>query len=143
MVKISPVFKRVFYTALSISWLSGVLFFIMNTWLRVPGDFGPVKHPWQFNVLVVHGAGAFLMLMLLGAIIANHIPLAWRTGRLRLVGVSLLIWVLVQTITALMLYYMGNESLRAWVVYVHLGLGVCLPLMLIGHLKAGVKKNKP
>ena len=55
-----PVFYRWFlYTITAASWLTGLMFFVLSRWFMVEGEFGPEKHPWQFPILMAHGASAF------------------------------------------------------------------------------------
>ncbi len=140
-VKLSPWFKKLVYAGLLVSWLSGLMFFVMNNWVTVEGAFGPEKHPMQFNVLMVHGAAAFLMLMLFGSMLSNHIPLSWKTKRLRKVGVSLTSFIVLQTLTAYLLYYLANENARSVTAWVHLISGAVLPLILLGHVLVGSKRR--
>lgn len=139
-VKLSPWFKRVIYVGLSISWLSGTLFFIMNNWVTVEGDFGPEKHPLQFKILMTHGAAAFLMLMVFGSMLSNHIPMSWKTQRLRKIGISLTTFITVQTITAYLLYYLANEQWRGITAWVHLAVGLSLPFLLWLHIFLGKRR---
>ncbi len=139
-VKIEPWFRRTLYLGLFISWVSGVLFFVMNNWITVTGDFGPEKHPWQFNVLLVHGAAAFIMLMLFGSILSNHIPMTWKTKRLRKIGITISSFIVIQAVTAYLLYYLANEDIRVIVSYLHLAMGGSLPLLLWAHIKLGRKR---
>lgn len=135
LMRIKPRFKKCLYAFLTCSWFTGVVFFVLNTWVRVAGDFGPEKHPAQFKVLVIHGVSAFVMLMLLGAVFFNHVPLGWRSKRLRYIGLSLLSFASIQIVTALFLYYLANETVREWAMYVHLLTGLFLPLLLLIHVR--------
>jgi MFS family permease len=140
-VVIQPWFKKVMYWGLTLSWISGLCFFVMNQWITVEGEFGPEKHPWQFTVLQIHGAAAFLMLMVFGSMVANHIPMSWKTRRLRRIGIALLVFIGVQTVTAYLLYYLAAEEFRVVVSYLHLSVGFCLPMLLLVHLVLGKKSR--
>ncbi len=139
---IQPWFKKFFYTLLACSWVTGLVFFVLNTWVRVAGDFGPEKHPVQFIVLVIHGFSAFVMLMLLGALFSNHVPIAWRSRRLRKVGVALVSFAGTQILTAFLLYYVANEAIREWAMYIHLFTGLLLPFMLYLHIFLGKQRKR-
>lgn len=141
-LKIEPWFKRLLYTSLSVSWVTGTSFFILNTWVRIEGEFGPEKHPWQFLILTVHGLAAFFMLMVSGAIFSNHVPMGWRSKRLRKVGISLVTVVSCQLLSAYLLYYLGDPTIREIVMYLHLSIGFSLPFVLWLHIYLG-KKNRP
>ena len=139
-VKLSPWFKKLIYIGLSISWVTGLAFFIMNNWITVEGDFGSEKHPMQFNVLMVHGAAAFLMLMVFGSMLSNHIPKSWKTKRLRKIGISLTSFIILQTFSAYLLYYLSDEYWRSVTSWIHLGVGVSLPFLLWFHIVLGKRR---
>ena len=46
------------------------------------------------------------------------------------------------TVTGYGLYYAGGESLRAWTSWIHLAVGLGLPLLLILHIWLG-KRTRP
>ena len=46
------------------------------------------------------------------------------------------------TITGYGLYYAGGERLRAWTSWIHLAVGLALPLLLILHIWLG-KRTRP
>ncbi len=140
-VKLSPWFKRLIYMTLTVSWVTGLTFFIMNNWVAIEGDFGPEKHPLQFNVLMLHGAAAFIMLMVFGSMLSNHIPLSWKTRRSRVIGISLTAFVVLQIATAYLLYYMADETWRTISSWVHLIIGLSLPLILVIHIVMGRRKK--
>lgn len=141
-VRLKNWFRRAIYMALIVSWCSGVLFYIMNNWITVEGEFGPEKHPWQFFVLATHGFSAFFLLMMIGSMFTNHIPMAWKTKRSRRLGITLTTVFSIQFLTAYMLYYSGLESLRVPLTYVHLINGLLIPVILFLHIWSGRKINK-
>ncbi|MCB1582718.1 MAG: hypothetical protein R3E90_16000 [Marinicella sp.] len=141
-IKLQPWFRRSIYVVLGISWLTGLTFFIMNNWAAIEGDFGPEKHPLQFKVLVVHGAAAFLMLMIFGSMLSNHLPMAWKTNRLRKIGITLTSFVIIQILSAFLLYYLSSDSVRAVVVWVHLLAGMTLPVVLTTHVLVGRQRSR-
>lgn len=136
-MKMPPWFRRLLYLLIAFSLCSGVGFFVLNNWVTVEGEFGPEKHPAQFPLLKIHGAAAFAMMLSFGAILGAHIPASWRTGRSRRIGLTLTTVVSLQVLSAWLLYYMADEAVREWVVYLHLGLGVFLPLWLSAHILLG------
>ncbi|MEM7352010.1 MAG: hypothetical protein AAF657_14515 [Acidobacteriota bacterium] len=142
-VRIPGAQRWLLFALLAISWLSGVSFFVLNTWVTIEGEFGPEKHPWQFGVLKTHGAAAFLMMIGFGFLLASHVPPGWRIRRMRPLGLVLVSAVALQIITAYLLYYLGDETFRQSSSYVHSFIGVSLPLVLLAHLRQGVRRRKP
>lgn len=131
------VYRRTLFFALAVSLVTGTTFFIMNNWFVVEGDFGPEKHPWQYPMLKIHGASAFMMMIFFGSLLVTHIPAGWRTKRLRVLGLSLLSVIGFQIITAWLLYYLSNEVVRGWITYGHLAAGWLIPCLLSFHIWKG------
>ncbi len=139
-MKFKPWFKKILYTTLVISWCTGLSYYIANNWFMIDGEFGPEKQPWQYNVLMLHGAAAFIMLMAFGSILTHHVPNVWRTKRLRKIGITLTSFIVIQSLSAYLLYYLANEFIRDITSYLHLIIGLSLPLALILHIIIGKKK---
>ncbi len=136
-LKLPNYFRRIFYLAVTTSLVSGLSFFYLNSWVLVEGDFGPEKHPWQFNVLRVHGMSAFFMLALGGSIVSNHAVIAWKTLRSRRLGILLLVMLGTMVVSGYSLYYMSSDVLRPWVAYLHLGTGTTFGVVLVNHIVRG------
>lgn len=124
------------------SLVTGIAFFILKTWITVEGDFGLEKHPWQFPILKVHAASAFFIMIMFGAFLGSHVQYGWRTGRSRRTGIIMLIVLSIQIVTAYMLYYLSNESLRLVTEYVHLAVGASIVLALVVHIKAALRAKR-
>lgn len=138
-----PLLYRLFlFVALATSWFSGAGFFLMDRFFQIEGEFGLEKHPWQNPALTIHGAAAFVMLIAFGALLSAHVPMGWRTHRSRFWGLTLVSLLAVQALSAYCLYYLSEEVARDLVAWVHLGVGLCLPLVLAGHILAGRKSRK-
>ncbi|MEM1205863.1 MAG: hypothetical protein AAGN66_21715 [Acidobacteriota bacterium] len=125
-----------------LSWLSGVAFFALDRWVTVEGDFGPEKHPWQFDVLKAHGAAAFLMMIVFGWLLSSHVGAGWRVRRMRPVGAALVGMVAFQIVSAYFLYYLGSDVLRRWTSNIHAAVGFLVPAMLVAHLVQGRVRRK-
>lgn len=137
--KIPVPYRRILYTVLALGWLSGIGFFIFNNYMTIEGDFGSEKHPWQFPLLKIHGATAFFMMICYGALLTSHLPAGWKRGRGKKLGISLISLVAIQILSAYSLYYMTDEVVRGYMVYLHLVSGVLLPIVLTTHVINGRK----
>lgn len=112
--------------------LTGIAWLIFDTWVRVEGAFGPEHHPAEQWLLVAHGIGAYLFLVVAGAMIPVHILMGWRTRRNLWSGVSLAGLCILLGLSALGLYYIGADSARAWTSQIHWTGGlVVLPVLLV------------
>jgi MFS family permease len=139
--------RRSLYALLALSWVSGVVYFVLSRWMQVDGEFGLQKNPWQFPLLKVHGAAAFLMLMAIGAMLVNHVPASWRTHRSRGFGLTLVVGVSLMVISAWCLYYAADEYWRPILGNIHAAIGFALPLILAIHIwrgrRAALAKRTP
>lgn len=135
-------YRTLVFIVLAVSWLSGIGFYILNTWVTVEGDFGPEKHPLQFPALMIHAGAAFILMLTIGGILMNHIPASWRTKRLRKIGVTLVFSFIIQVLTAYLLYYLSNENIRFTVSYIHLFSGFLFPFILVFHIILGIKSRR-
>jgi len=109
----------------------------------VEGDFGPEKHPAQFASLQIHGISAFAIMVLYGAFWGSHVFLGWRTKRSRNTGIGLTTVMGLQIITAYLLYYVANDLFRVIAMWMHLSIGLSLPVWLTFHIKAAQKSKNP
>ena len=133
-LKFPKPYKRVFSLLLMTSWLSGVVFFVLNNWVTVEGDFGRQKHPWQFTFLKIHGGAAFLAMISYGFIMGSHVPLAWKTKRMRKMGIVIVSALSFLVFTAYLLYYVAGDEFRILVSYAHAAVGFSLPFLVGIHL---------
>ncbi len=141
-LRVPKTIKQLLISTLLISFVTGGLFFILNNWITIEGEFGPEKHPLQFPTLQLHAAAGFVMILLYGAFWGSHVPLAWRSKRARNTGVGLALFIGIQILTAYLLYYLANEQARTLTAWTHLGVGMCLPLFLFLHIRSKTKRSK-
>ncbi len=122
------------YTVLALLFWSGVAWACWNYLVALPSDFAIGAKTWA---LKIHGAAAMAILVLIGMLLTGHVRFAWRARRNRGNGSLFLTTFAVLSVTGYGLYYAGGESLRAWTSWIHLGVGVALPLLLIIHIWLG------
>ncbi len=130
------------FCVLGTAWLSGTTFFILKTWFVVEGEFGLVKHPWQFTSLQIHGGAAFLMMVSYGFLLGTHATYGWNVKPRRILGVILVIMPAILMLTAYLLYYIAEDDAREIVGYVHLAIGLFFPVVLTAHILTKTKKKK-
>lgn len=139
--KVSTTYQNVFYSILVLCWVTGVAFFVLDTWFKVEGEFGPQKHFLLIPSLEIHAATSFLIMVFFGAFFFGHFPrtkkrkYAQKSGWTMLIGLGYLIF------SAYLLYYLGDETMRLYAMYSHLVLGFLLPGVLVLHLRSH-HKNK-
>ncbi|MFZ5635315.1 MAG: hypothetical protein ACOY82_01880 [Pseudomonadota bacterium] len=134
--------RRLLYTVLAGSWLTGMTFFVLSRFVEVEGEFGPEKHPWQSPILAAHGAFAFLMLLAIGSLWLNHVPSSWRSGRSRSLGITLIVVTALMVISGWVLYYAAGETLRPLIGNMHFALGLLLPAAVATHIVLGRRSRR-
>ena len=141
-VRIDKRLKTGLFILISTSWITGILFFIMDNWLWIEGEFGPEKNPWQFPTLKIHAASAFLLMIGFGFLLASHVLVSFPVKRMRPTGIALLSAFGFLIVSAYALYYTGDDGIRKYVGYAHAGVGVCLPFLLGAHIYQGMAYRK-
>lgn len=124
------------YATFGLLFVSGVAWLLLDSFVRTPGEFGPERHPAEHWALVAHGLAAYAFLIIGGAMIPVHITLGWNIKRNFKSGVIFAAALLFLALTALGLYYLGDDGLRPGVSLIHWVVGLAvLPLLLIHALK--------
>lgn len=126
------------------SWHKGSLYFVVTVlWITgaVHGlgrradflfDLSGVDALWSL-LLKVHGGFSFIFTFLFGSLlfhISSGIVKKWN----RKSGVSMLTTCVVLIVTGVLLYYTGDERTREITVYVHLIVGLLLPILICVHV---------
>lgn len=130
------------YCSLAALALTGLAWLSMDWWVRVEGEFGPEHAPAQAWLLVAHGAVAYLFLIVAGAMIPVHIRAGLATRRNLISGLTLSAALTLLTVTALALYYVGAEALRAWSSLAHWLIGIFVIPALIVHAVMGKQRRQ-
>lgn len=140
--KIPTLFRYSIYGIFLLAWGSGLMFFVLKTWFVMEGDFGPIKHAWQYPSLQIHGAAAFLMMITYGFLLGTHVYHAWKVKPLRIFGLLLMALPILLMISGYALYYIAEDIARDLVGYFHLAIGFSLPFVLIGHILRHTHKKR-
>jgi len=127
------------YAVLALVFLSGVAWAYWNYFVASPGDFQMTAKAWAMKI---HGGAAMAVLVLIGMLLNVHVRFAWRAGRNQMNGSVFLSALAILTISGYGLYYAGGERLRAWTSWIHLAVGLVLPVLLLIHILLG-RKTRP
>ena len=125
------------YLTLGALLVSGVAWLVLDQWVRLEGEFGPEHHPAQHWLLIGHAVFAYGALIVAGAMIPVHIKLGWAIRRNRESGTVLAATLTVLAVTALGLYYVGEEVARHWTSVVHWIVGLLLLPAILVHAIRG------
>jgi hypothetical protein len=118
-------------------FVTGVLWLTLQSGMHPendPGTTGQVAQSW---LLRLHGLAAFIALMVFGAVYVRHVKPAWQTKRNPGSGAMMVGGLGLLTFTGYGLYYFGGETLRVWTSYLHNGLGLALPALMVAHILRG------
>jgi len=134
-LRLKTSFRYAIYAAFAVLFLTGAGWFVADWQKDVSSD-----DIWQqvaANMLMVHGGAAMLALMMLGALIPLHFLRAWRARKNRVSGSLMAAFNVVLIATAFGLYYLGSETLRPWISWIHIAAGLLLVLMFPLHIVLG------
>lgn len=124
------------YVSFGLLIATGIAWLLLEHFVRVQGEFGAEPHPAEHIALILHGVGAYAFLVVGGTMIPVHVTLGWNTKRNFTTGIIFVAVLLLLTLTALGLYYLGDDVLRPRVSLVHWIAGlVALPLLLLHALR--------
>jgi magnesium-transporting ATPase (P-type) len=127
------------YAVLALLFLTGAAWAYWNYLVASPGDFETGAKTWAMKI---HGAAAMAVLVLVGMLLSAHVRFAWHARRNRANGSVFLSAFAVLTITGYGLYYAGGERLRTWTSWIHLTVGLALPILLLIHILLG-RRTRP
>lgn len=131
------------YVGFGMLLATGIAWLLLDNFVQVKGEFGPEHHPAEHVALIVHGVFAYGFLIIAGAMLPVHIPLGWNVKRNHKSGTVLVATLLLLAVSALGLYYAGDDVLRSRLSLVHWGLGLlAAPLMLFHALPARTRAHK-
>ena len=86
------------------------------------------------TIMKIHGAAAMAALILLGTLLAKHVPSGWTAPRNKSSGIAMLAVFSILVLTGYLLYYTGGEARRQAVSYLHLAAGLGFTALLAVHL---------
>lgn len=119
--------RRLLYSTFVVLLVSGAYWALIH--------YGGAK-PYLSEPLLmrIHGAAAMVALIVIGGLLAIHVPGGWAVRRSRPSGGAMLVLCALLTLTGYLLYYAGADTARDVSSYVHLALGLTLPIVLGAHL---------
>jgi hypothetical protein len=144
-LRLDPRFRFAIYAAFCLLFVTGAAWLLADQLKESPTS----GEAWQLAgayLLMMHGGGAMITLMLLGALVPLHIRHGWRGRRNRLAGAAVLACNGLLILSSFGLYYAGSEALRPWLSSVHTVFGLGLPIIwclhvIIGHYGSAARQN--
>jgi hypothetical protein len=128
------------YAALAAVCVSGAAWFILHDFLEEePSD---LQRRW----LVIHGVAAFAALIAFGSVFPLHVRVSWSGRRNVASGLCLSSVMAILAVSALFLYYGGEDS-RFLARWAHIGVGlvalVVFPVHVVLGRRARNRASKP
>ena len=99
--------------------------------------------PWRLSseqhigMAAAHATLSFLIIWIMGALWSVHMRAGWKRRKNHHTGLGLLIFVLLLGITAIGIYYLGDEQASMYSSVAHMLLGMAIPLFLLSHILIG------
>jgi hypothetical protein len=134
-LRLNPRFRFAVYAAVALLFLTGLGWFVAD-WQK-EGASGETWQQIAAYLLMLHGGGAMVTLLLLGALIPIHVLRSWRSSKNLVMGSVMVALNAVLIVTAFGLYYLGSEAARPWISWVHIIFGASLPALLALHIILG------
>lgn len=134
-MRLSPRLRFAVYGAFLALFVTGAGWLVADQFKA--GSDGEMWQQIAANLLMLHGGAAMVMLMLLGALVPLHVQRSWRSGKNRFTGTAMVALNTLLVATSFGLYYVGSDMLRPWISNVHLGIGLCLPILVLAHIVVG------
>jgi hypothetical protein len=131
-LRLDPAFRYAFYAVFAALFVTGAFWLVADRLKETAsGEF------WQetaATLLMLHGGGAMITLMMLGALVPVHLRYGWRRRKNLVTGITMSAVNAALIVTAFGLYYAGSETLRPWMSDVHIALGLAIPVLLVAHI---------
>jgi len=134
-LRLEPSFRFAIYAAFAVLFLTGAGWLVADWQKEISSE-----EIWQQSVaylLMVHGGAAMVTLLLLGALIPVHVMRAWRSRKNRVSGSAMATFNAILIMSAFGLYYLGSETLRPWMSWIHIAAGFSVALWLPVHIFLG------
>ena|ERR1700757_4274359 len=128
--------KAMVFVTVAMVGLSGLLWFVVHDVLA---------DDWSESariLLTLHGVTSYALLVAIGSLLPLHVRAGWLRRRNLVTGILVTASMTVLSVTALVLYY-GGEETQVVAKWVHLAVGGCCILLFPAHafMKAGPRAS--
>ena len=128
----------IFSTAAAVG-LSGLLWFVLHDVIATESDeMADIAH----MLLVLHGAASYALLVAVGSLLPIHVRTGWQRRRNLTTGLTVTGAIAVLGVTALVLYY-GGEEMHEPAKWLHLIFGFACLALFPAHALLGEKSVAP
>ena len=121
------------YWLIGALWLSGCLWLYLDQFLSRRGEFGPIAHPMEPPLLLLHGVIAILSMYLFGYVSTRHIVRGWRGGHRRLSGGMFVTVLIVLIVSGFALFFLSDDHWQRVARLTHEGFGLAGTAFALQH----------
>lgn len=129
--------QRWLYLTSSLLLLSGVCWLIAHDLLPARADLPGAPRASEVWWMRLHGAALIGFLVAFGALLPGHVADGWRRRTNRGSGSVMIGVVSLLGLTGYGLYYLGDDTVRAWVSALHWAVGLASAAALLTHVVLG------
>jgi hypothetical protein len=118
--------------------VSGVLLMPTMLEMRMAWD-SPVRVSADVRLAsaALHTTIAFATMILIGSLSAVHMRVGWKRHLNRISGIGLMLLFGVLLLTAVGMFYVGDEDFSRWSSVVHTAVGLVITLLFCWHMEKG------
>jgi hypothetical protein len=132
MMPMTPPLRAATLALCAALWLSGVAWLVLHYGFAQATPYGPLPHPWEPQLLRVHGVLAVGAVFLFGWLTAVHLSARWSAARNRVSGLMLAGTATLLVVSGYALYY-GTGMAHTAAAWTHRVLGVGALLAALPH----------
>jgi hypothetical protein len=125
--------KKILGGVFGLAYVSGVVLFALNRWLRIPSDIGEQHHPSEQWVRISHAVFAYAVVTALGYMIKAHVLPGLKAGKRLKSGIGMLLVFGVLIVTALGILYSGESDWSGIMIQSHDWVGFLAPALILFH----------
>ena len=114
-------------------WFSGAWWLVLDQFFSRRGQFGPIPHPWEPALLMLHGIAAIAGLYLLGWVTARHVARWWPARLRRASGITLSAFLMLLAVSGFALFFVSEDRAQHALALCHDVLGVAVTVFGIQH----------
>jgi hypothetical protein len=124
-----------------ILWVTGAAWLLLHHFGQIQGEFGPETNPAEPWLLRLHGAAMVAALLGAGSLLVAHVWRGWSYRNQRVLGMVLTSATILMIGSGYLLYYVGDEDVRAWISIAHWTGGLAALPAFILHYRNGRRQE--
>jgi hypothetical protein len=114
-------------------WLTGALWLVYKSFMRVPYEFGLERNPLESVWQILHGGFSFAATFVVGLLWGVHVVRGWSLRWRRWSGGTLFGVTAFLILSGGALYYVTSEDWQNWIAIAHWAIGLAALLVFFLH----------